>query len=75
VKAEVTVVATNGPPPAPTFLIDSATLCGAWQAPFRVWLWTTPESAPTLPGDTYVIGRSGGKEILSNQPNTGGASF
>jgi hypothetical protein len=75
VKTEVTAVATNGPQPAPTFLIDSATLCGAWQAPFRVWLWTTPESAPTLPGDTYVIGRSGGKEILSNQPNTGGASF
>ena len=28
-----------------------------------------------LPGDIYVIGRSGGKEVVSNQPNVGGASF
>lgn len=46
-----------------------------WNGPDRVWLWTPVDSAPTLPGATYLIGRSGGKEVLSNQPNYGGASF
>jgi len=46
-----------------------------WSGPDRVWLWTPVDSAPTLPGATYLIGRSGGKEVLSNQPNFGGASF
>jgi hypothetical protein len=40
-----------------------------------VWLWTDPNTAPALPGSAYVIGRSGGKEVLSNQPNSGGAAF
>jgi 4-amino-4-deoxy-L-arabinose transferase-like glycosyltransferase len=75
VKTEVTVKATMGPPPTPTFLIDNAALCGLWQSQQRVWLWTTPQTLPTLPGDIYVIGRSGGKEVVSNQPNVGGASF
>jgi 4-amino-4-deoxy-L-arabinose transferase-like glycosyltransferase len=59
----------------PAVFIDNAALTNLWTGPSRVWLWTTPQTAPTLPGDVYVIGRSGGKEILSNQPNTGGASF
>jgi 4-amino-4-deoxy-L-arabinose transferase-like glycosyltransferase len=75
VKTEVTAEATNGPPPTPTFQIDNAGLCGLWQSQQRVWLWTTPQTLPILPGDIYVIGRSGGKEIVSNQPNVGGASF
>jgi len=75
VKTEVTVEATMGPPPTPTFQIDNAALCGLWQTPQRVWLWTTPQTLPILPGDIYVIGRSGGKEVVSNQPNVGGASF
>jgi hypothetical protein len=61
--------------PAPTFNVDRGSLCSLWQGPARVWLWTPLEEVPTLPGDVYVIGRSGGKEVLSNQPNTGGASF
>lgn len=46
-----------------------------WNGPDRVWLWTPVATAPTLPGQVYLIGRSGGKEVLSNQPNFGGASF
>jgi len=46
-----------------------------WAGSGRVFLWTTPESAPTLPGSVYLIARDGGREILSNQPNSGGASF
>jgi 4-amino-4-deoxy-L-arabinose transferase-like glycosyltransferase len=74
-RSELTATVTMGPPTPPAFFIDSAALCGLWQGPARVWLWTTPQTHPTLPGDAYVIGRSGGKEILSNQPNIGGASF
>jgi 4-amino-4-deoxy-L-arabinose transferase-like glycosyltransferase len=72
---ETTVQFSIGPPIPPTFSINRASLCGRWQSQQRVWLWTTPETAPTLPGNVYVIGRSGGKEVLSNHPNRGGASF
>jgi hypothetical protein len=74
-KTETTVRFSVGPPPTPVFNIDRRTVCGLWQGPARVWLWTSLDEVPTLPGDVYVIGRSGGKEVLSNQPNTGGASF
>ncbi|HEY1498954.1 MAG TPA: glycosyltransferase family 39 protein [Acidobacteriaceae bacterium] len=74
-RTDVTATFTIGPPATPTFNINPAALCGVWQGPARVWLWTTPQSLPTLPGEVYVIGRSGGKEIVSNQPNTGGAAF
>ncbi len=58
-----------------SLFIDAAELANLWSGPARVWLWTTPEMAPNLPGAVYVIGRSGGKEVLSNEPNEGGASF
>jgi hypothetical protein len=66
---------TIGTSPAPIYFVNHDGLCAVWQAPARVWLWTTPDKLPVLPGDVYVIGRSGGKEVVSNQPNTGGASF
>ncbi|HUB20725.1 MAG TPA: hypothetical protein VL990_18950, partial [Acidobacteriaceae bacterium] len=72
VRTEARFAINPGPP---SFTINHGALCGLWQGPARVWLWTTPQTAPTLPGNVFVIGRSGGKEILSNQPNTGGASF
>jgi len=75
VRTETTVQVTTGPPPQPALSISHTTLCDLWQTPSRVWLWTTSETLPALPGDVYVIGRSGGKEVVSNQPNTGGASF
>jgi hypothetical protein len=74
-KTEVTATLTISPPSTPTYSISPAALCEIWQGPARVWLWTTPQTLPALPGNAYVIGRSGGKEVISNQPNTGGASF
>ncbi|MGC2164213.1 MAG: glycosyltransferase family 39 protein [Silvibacterium sp.] len=50
-------------------------LAEQWSGAGRVFLWTTPQSAPALPTKVYQIARDGGREILSNQPNSGGASF
>jgi 4-amino-4-deoxy-L-arabinose transferase-like glycosyltransferase len=60
---------------APAIFEDSASLATQWSGGGRVFLWTTPESVPSLPGTAYLIARDGGREILSNQPNSGGASF
>jgi 4-amino-4-deoxy-L-arabinose transferase-like glycosyltransferase len=60
---------------APPVFVDLDALAKLWNGPGRVFLWTAPESVPTLPGPTYVIGRDGGREIVSNQPNNGGAAF
>jgi hypothetical protein len=54
---------------------NSAQFVAQWNGSGRVFLWTTLQSAPALPGNAYLIARDGGKEILSNQPNSGGASF
>lgn len=62
--------ATAGSP-----FIGDAQLATLWNGQNRVWLWTHPGNVPALPAPVYVIGRSGGKEILSNEPNAGGASF
>ena len=59
----------------PAIFENSSALVAQWSGTGRVFLWTTPQSAPTLPGTVYLIGRDGGREILSNQPNSGGASF
>jgi 4-amino-4-deoxy-L-arabinose transferase-like glycosyltransferase len=60
---------------APAIFESSSSLAAQWNGSARVFLWTTPESAPSLPGTAYLIARDGGREILSNQPNSGGASF
>jgi 4-amino-4-deoxy-L-arabinose transferase-like glycosyltransferase len=59
----------------PSLFENSASLAAQWNGTDRVFLWTTPQSIPTLPGMVYLIARDGGREILSNQPNSGGASF
>lgn len=59
----------------PSLVESPATLAAQWSGTSRVFLWTTPETAPKLPGAVYLIGRNGGREILSNEPNNGGASF
>lgn len=59
----------------PLPFIEDADLAKLWNGPARAWLWTTPAALPRISGPVYVIGRSGGKEIVSNQPNSGGASF
>jgi 4-amino-4-deoxy-L-arabinose transferase-like glycosyltransferase len=60
---------------APAIFDDTAAFQQRWLEPGRVFLWTETQNAPVLPGETYVIAVSGGKEILSNQPNASGASF
>lgn len=60
---------------APSLFENTPSLAAQWSGSERVFLWTTPETAPSLPGASYLIARDGGREILSNQPNSGGASF
>ncbi|HEX4008178.1 MAG TPA: glycosyltransferase family 39 protein [Acidobacteriaceae bacterium] len=59
----------------PSMFVEAADVTTLWNGTDRVWLWTSASSVPNLPAPVYVIGRSGGKEVLSNQPNTGGAAF
>ena len=62
-------------PDAPQVFIDNDTLAQLWSGTNRVFLWTPLDQVPQLPGQSFVIGRSGGKEILSNQPSARGAEF
>ncbi|HEX3987476.1 MAG TPA: glycosyltransferase family 39 protein [Acidobacteriaceae bacterium] len=59
----------------PSVFISPADLATLWTGTARVWLWSPVETLPHLPAPVYVIGRSGGKVIVSNQANNGGASF
>jgi hypothetical protein len=60
---------------APAIFEDDASVARLWDGPNRVFLWTVPDKLPQLPSQVYVIGKSGGKEIVSNEPNSGGANF
>jgi len=82
-ERQLLILSSGAAPPAPgtgvsanpSVFISPADLGTRWSGTARVWLWSPVKTLPTLPGPAYVIGRSGGKEIVSNQPNTGGASF
>ena len=58
-------------PDAPPIFEDKASLSLRWSDPtHRVFLWQDlSEPVPSLPGKAFFIAQSGGKEILSNQPN------
>jgi 4-amino-4-deoxy-L-arabinose transferase-like glycosyltransferase len=57
-------------PDAPHIFDDDVSLSLLWTSDRRVFLWQDlSEPLPHLPGKTYFIAQSGGKEILSNQPN------
>ncbi|MEI9981642.1 MAG: phospholipid carrier-dependent glycosyltransferase [Edaphobacter sp.] len=57
-------------PDAPRIFEDPVSLALKWTQPRRIFLWQDlSQSTPTLPGSIYFIAQSGGKEILSNQPN------
>ncbi len=58
-------------PDAPPIFEDTFSLSLKWTDDTRrVFLWQDlSEPLPKLPGKTYFIAQSGGKEILSNQPN------
>ncbi len=62
-------------PGAPPIWETPASIAAQWTQPRRIFLWTRPGTLPTLPSPAYVIAASGGKQIVSNQPNRGGASF
>jgi 4-amino-4-deoxy-L-arabinose transferase-like glycosyltransferase len=55
---------------APPIFEDDVSLSLQWTGVRRIFLWQDlSEPLPNLPGPTYFIAQSGGKEILSNQPN------
>jgi 4-amino-4-deoxy-L-arabinose transferase-like glycosyltransferase len=57
-------------PDAPPIFEDTLSLNLKWTGPRRIFLWQDlSDPVPALPGRTYFIAQSGGKEILSNQPN------
>jgi 4-amino-4-deoxy-L-arabinose transferase-like glycosyltransferase len=57
-------------PDAPPIFEDDVSLALKWSGTRRVFLWQDlSEPLPKLLGKTYFIAQSGGKEILSNQPN------
>lgn len=60
---------------APQVFIDNNALAQLWSGQNRVFLWTPLDQVPQLPSESFVIGQSGGKEILSNKPGSHGAEF
>jgi 4-amino-4-deoxy-L-arabinose transferase-like glycosyltransferase len=57
-------------PDAPPIFENEVSLALKWSGTRRVFLWQDlSQPLPHLPGKTFFITQSGGKEILSNQPN------
>jgi hypothetical protein len=57
-------------PDAPRIFEDDLSLNLKWTGPRRIFLWQDlNDPLPALPGKTYLIAQSGGKEVVSNQPN------
>ena len=60
-------------PDAPRIFETPADLAAQWQGPHRIFLWQSltdpPNQLPPLPAPVYILVKSGGKEIVSNQPN------
>ena len=60
-------------PDAPHIFETPYSLAAKWSGPQRIFLWqdlaNQPSPLPPLPGPIYTIAKSGGKEIVSNQPN------
>lgn len=57
-------------PDAPPIFEDTTSLRLKWSDIHRIFLWQDlTQPLPQLPGKTYLILQSGGKEIISNHPN------
>jgi 4-amino-4-deoxy-L-arabinose transferase-like glycosyltransferase len=60
-------------PDAPPIFETPQSLAEKWPGPQRIFLWQDLANQPgplaALPGPIYLIASSGGKEIVSNQPN------
>ncbi|GAA3754295.1 ArnT family glycosyltransferase [Terriglobus aquaticus] len=54
---------------APNIWEDDLTLRARWLTTQRIYLWTEPDKMPNLPVKPYLVAESGGKMIVSNQPN------
>ena len=56
---------------APPIFETPDSLAARWTGPQRIFLWQSltdpPNQLPPLPGRVYVVARSGGKEMVSNQ--------
>jgi 4-amino-4-deoxy-L-arabinose transferase-like glycosyltransferase len=55
-------------PGSPGIFDDDDTFRELWNSPKRIFLWTPMDHVPALSAPAYAIAKSGGKEILSNQP-------
>jgi 4-amino-4-deoxy-L-arabinose transferase-like glycosyltransferase len=62
-------------PDSPDIFKHDSWLASQWNGTSRVFVFTEAGKMPPVPGPSYVVARSGGKEIVSNQPNSGGADF
>jgi len=60
-------------PDAPPIFETPLSIAKKWSGTQRIFLWQSltdpPNQLPTLPGTVYILVKSGGKEIVSNQPN------
>ena len=60
-------------PDSPPIFETPQSLAAKWSGSQRVFLWQSltdqPNQLPILPGPVYILVKSGGKEIVSNQPN------
>ncbi len=57
-------------PDAPRIFEDTTSIKLLWSGTQRVFMWQDmSQPRPKLPGKIYVLAESGGKEIISNQPN------
>jgi len=63
-------------PDSPPIFETPQTLAAKWPGPQRIFLWQSltnsdaqPNALPLLPAPVYILVKSGGKEIVSNQPN------
>jgi 4-amino-4-deoxy-L-arabinose transferase-like glycosyltransferase len=60
-------------PDAPAIFETPQSLAAKWPGPQRIFLWQDlvdqPSPLPAALSPVYVIAKSGGKEIVSNQPN------
>jgi hypothetical protein len=60
---------------APPIFETDASIAVKWASPQRIFMWTEPDNIPPLQGRFFLLARSGGKEIISNQPDRIGAAF
>jgi 4-amino-4-deoxy-L-arabinose transferase-like glycosyltransferase len=60
-------------PDAPPIFETPQSIAAKWSGPQRIFLWQSltdpPNQLPQLYGPVYILVKSGGKEIVSNQPN------